>query len=670
MRFDPQAGEPGRRAARWFLIPLALWAAVVLPSVHEPAWGSLDDGMTLTNAARGVILGAAAGRMIPLYWAHNWLLFQLGGLDPRTWYAIQAGEMLLLAGLLFVVVWRVTRRGWAAALASGNVFLSSPIAENVTTISKQEPRVALAVVILALALVALLRTGTGGGLRGAWPWVGVAAAALLLAFLKESAVAAVALGVAGTAVSTPAAGTGGSRHAVRRWGGATVVLALAVGTMLVLRALSLKGAEADYLADRPSLLRALMHAAYVAWQWPDVLLTGAAALALGFAAFFRLRAGTSAETRSPDSESLALALGWGYLAYGGAYLALVIAWRGPAGYHLLPVVTCLSLALGCLAGVVAAGRAGRGGLAPVLVLALGLVLAGKLYATPYIHYIASAQRLFDRSEWRIQERMLARPITGRIVDFDRAWFTEPPVQRTLLFGVLGHPDRRWVGAGELLRPYDPAERARFPPGDPDLERSPLRPGEIVVVQGVDYPFALGLRGVGPGGFAPVAALPERVAAIRERTGRELSLVARVETARRVFAPWTLRPARLAIASWVLRAEATKGYSISWEGSYGDWIGPRAALTVRGNGKPVGGELRIRMLDIPAVLPIEVRLAGARAVRVALSPGDLEERVPLRDLLPPGGGRILIETSRGWRPRDVLPGSEDDRLLGVQVFYEP
>jgi len=64
--------------------------------------------------------------------------------------------------------------------------------------------------------------------------------------------------------------------------------------------------------------------------------------------------------------------------------------------------------------------------------------------------------------------------------------------------------------------------------------------------------------------------------------------------------------------------------------------------------------------------VEVRVDGRVANRIAVGP----ERQRLRALLPAGAStgphRIDLIVSPSWVPAEVIPGSQDRRVLGVKV----
>lgn len=102
-----------------------------------------------------------------------------------------------------------------------------------------------------------------------------------------------------------------------------------------------------------------------------------------------------------------------------------------------------------------------------------------------------------------------------------------------------------------------------------------------------------------------------------------------------------------------------------DGTLSRWSGPRAAIFVTAGAKAVE-------IPLSSTLPggarqdVEIRVDGRLANRVAVGPAWDRVRV----LIPRGSStqprRIDLAISPTWVPADVLPGSDDRRVLGVKV----
>jgi hypothetical protein len=107
------------------------------------------------------------------------------------------------------------------------------------------------------------------------------------------------------------------------------------------------------------------------------------------------------------------------------------------------------------------------------------------------------------------------------------------------------------------------------------------------------------------------------------------------------------------------------WGIDADGTPARWSGPRATVFIDG---------RARLIEIPlsggapssVLQQVEVRVDGRLANRVVVG----AERQRLRTLLPAsastGPRRIDLIVSPPWVPAEVIPGSEDRRVLGVKV----
>jgi hypothetical protein len=122
---------------------------------------------------------------------------------------------------------------------------------------------------------------------------------------------------------------------------------------------------------------------------------------------------------------------------------------------------------------------------------------------------------------------------------------------------------------------------------------------------------------------------------------------------------------------------------AWEGSL-RWAGPRAVLRLRAT----GSRLRLRLAT--PVTALRAGLPGFDGARVAVSLEDdtsgarhsigmvtlsndaiadhvLEIPPVVADAIRNRSVRLVLEGTPAWRPRDVLPGLIDERLITVQVY---
>ncbi len=256
---------------------------------------------------------------------------------------------------------------------------------------------------------------------------------------------------------------------------------------------------------------------------------------------------------------------WGCLAGGWTQFGTLLVWRWPLGYYMLPVALwfCVSLPLLMAnlldsSGIGAASRGrGRGWMMAIL----AFIFISRAYSLPYIHFIAHAQRNFDRQEDAIQDKVIEMsPVNKRVVDLERIWFTEPPLQRTRLFTEKGRADIKWVGGGELFYGYtEDLRRLYRNAAPPDLTLQPLGSGDLVLMKGATYPFNITLRGVG----CSKTNLPDfnvKEEQAEKATGTQLREVFRLENRSRVLTPWTFKPRELVFVSVLYKVQEEKPLS--------------------------------------------------------------------------------------------------------------
>lgn len=187
---DELADKPSWIARNWIYAPLILCVLVVLPRLVSPQFGLLDDGRSLA-VSQGIIHGkwdlswdVIAGRARPVYWAAFAFWYALAD-GHAFWYFL--GNLLVFTAstfLLVALVKSVSRSNFQAFL-TGLVFaLSTPVIENVYTLSKGENLQ----VLLLLAAIWLVYLAVKSS-RGLKYWLLLLGASLLIlaaCFTKEN----------------------------------------------------------------------------------------------------------------------------------------------------------------------------------------------------------------------------------------------------------------------------------------------------------------------------------------------------------------------------------------------------------------------------------------------------------------------------------------------------
>jgi hypothetical protein len=538
---------------------------VVLPSSFHAVWGSFDDGVTLTIAQNGLAgsFNTNAGRIFPAYWLHNWLLYLVGGTNPTVWYTIQSFEFLLAALLIYGAVGSLSHQWPAAALSAAVLLTSSPISENAYTISKGEPRVTLFLAVIAFILSMILRRILSGDTSHSEPlvmglhWLALCFAALMLIFSKESAITVITLGPMGVFFSWMYLPAPGSALAVRTFSFISVPLMSASLLLLVIRVKVLQATAHAYTTFTPNREVWITNLKFYVNQAPDILIISTACLIFGAARLWaggRIKSSGQTGGRS-DIEAV---LGWILLLTGLAYFFLLLLWRWPTNYYMLPVAACISLSLGYflansrLEGPGIKGRSMRWGTTAVLVV-VGIT---RFYTFPYLHFIAIAQRGFDAIEDEVSREVVRiNPIPRRVIDVERASFVEQPFQRDLLYRVSGNADFSWVGGGELLQEYPDEVKRLFGPSRPSpLDFHPPTIGDLILTQASSYPFNIWVRGRGPH-VTSIAIAEEKAAKLEERIGACLVKLRSWESEWVVYKPWTLQRSKLVFRSVLYKTSA-------------------------------------------------------------------------------------------------------------------
>jgi hypothetical protein len=151
----------------WIYAPLLICILIMLPRLLSPQFGLLDDPRSLT-ISQGIVHGhwdlswdLNAGRVRPVYWAAFAFWYLLAG-GHAFWYFF--GNLLVFSITTFLLITLVKTMGgsYLQAFLTGLVFtLSTPIIENVYTLSKSENLQVLLLLCTIWLVFAALRFSRG-----------------------------------------------------------------------------------------------------------------------------------------------------------------------------------------------------------------------------------------------------------------------------------------------------------------------------------------------------------------------------------------------------------------------------------------------------------------------------------------------------------------------------
>src|SRR5512143_2677596 len=152
--------KSARFARYWVYAPILICILIMIPRLVSPQFGLLDDGRSLT-ISQGIIHGnwdlswdVIAGRARPIYWAAFAFWYLLAG-GHAFWYFL--GNLIVFSATTILLIGLVKNLGGSniQAFLTGTVFtLSTPVIENVYTLSKGE-NLQVLLLIIAVSLVFL-----------------------------------------------------------------------------------------------------------------------------------------------------------------------------------------------------------------------------------------------------------------------------------------------------------------------------------------------------------------------------------------------------------------------------------------------------------------------------------------------------------------------------------
>jgi len=320
---------------RWQLaLPalLLVWAVAILPSALPRPWAILDDwrlwDMATSHGWVDMLFSRNDGeRYRPVFWLYYAAIAHGLGPSRTAHHLVQALVLALCGGGYMLLTAQQARvQSWLAWSLPALLFVQSPLAENAYTLAKADWMTALGLLgTLAFGLLALTQPVR-------WPWWLLAASVCAggAVLVKESGLVAI-----GTVALLGLAG-----YAAQSWRGrglliwqAAAVLLFAGTYWLPSRYLIQPTTYRLTLADLS--LRSMAFNGYIyLTKYPELFMLGGGALAgLWFD-----------RQRLSRRHPVGLLAGVAFLS-GLASLGLLIVWKWPCGYFLMPVVACWLTAL-------------------------------------------------------------------------------------------------------------------------------------------------------------------------------------------------------------------------------------------------------------------------------------------------------------------------------------
>ena len=604
-----------------------------------------------------------SGRYFPVYWFYWCLQVKWFGFDARPYLALQSTWFAIAAVLSALLVYRASRSRLAALLTFAGIYLSSPIAENLSTVGKAEPLSYLFIICLLTIFQRNRFTGSRAILAG----VSCAVLFSLAIWTKETALVLMGFAASGAVMATGIRKIGWWQShppATRPW----ILLLMALGLGLAISRL-------PYLLCEPTqtgayytdfeLTKALIadNLIYYLTQLPDVLITGLLAVFL-LALALRRRIRGLAPSREEEAGNFVFmasicAMGWGY------WIPMQF-WRWPMAYYmLLPAIAFkVSLVYAIWLQIHDHALVAR---APRRLLLAALTLS-TAYGAAFVYYVTASQLTYSRifTEALASVRQFHSGQQRLIVE-SYPFFAEQigGLQSLINQEALSI---RVSGIGELIDPVvlNPAMMKLLNVTDEAVEanvsNAPSRDDLLLTFTG----SALGhfsLRGVTPY-FMPDSFMKrERMIDLEEIAGDQV----------RMYAPfvheWDHLPrfgeVWLGYKLYRVREEMPR---FLWSGRFPDgWVGPHSTLRVNPNfGKPV-----TLSISAPAyVLPVQVTIRqDGQIVRVV----DLKDtNVQVIELAPTprASTQITLDIPKTFSGRDVALNRDRRKLSARVTLIDP
>ncbi len=689
-----------------------LWGIFILPSAFDPHWFYLDDPTTLLV---GQSLAAdfhlprpdgVTGRYFPAYWLYYALLFNFFSFNLTGYYAVQALIFLLTLLLVYAIVIRTTRSEYAGLLAAFLVATASPVAENIYTFGKAEPKV-LFYLICALYLFILSehvnnagkKIGIGDavksrksspnvmpaqagiqtsswrkpGTRKHWTpafagvttfykfirivsWIGMTVLMTVAILTKETAMVFFVFAASGGAIGwlLNKKGYGINKYDIKPYlfllTGSVCSILFGRGLFYLLRPPLSAENYTSYAMSREIFLDNLK---FYAGQQPDVLVMGLLAAVVMVISYIKMRGENSKNFIFAGSLFLT----------GSAYMLGLLIWRRPVAYYLLVPAAFFSLAIVIMGwSFYRPSISNRKGY-----LIIALMLMTCLYSIPYFAFIAHALKAPGKvyTEAIGHYMQVAKPGERLLVE-EWPFFVEPVIQSNILLkNILGKGELSVDGILDIINDMAvPADALKHNMVSKIPDRKSRYPKEN------DYILTLTGDRQSPWVLSSISPFLNEKGSVYKQRGLEMEDIATGNVKWRgieLTVPFIRPKLRTYSAGYHLYKVKNPQPAVAWEGRWADgWIGGKAQCSLKVSKQKTDFIFNgfVTEYTIPSSLRIS---SGNRIIKKVL----LDKAGPFSftlELLPAGmTGFVHFEftTEKTFNPKE-RGLSNDNRNLGVQI----
>lgn len=431
-----------------FIILILMWGIFILPSSFYPNWSYLDDPTTLLmgkSIAEKLDIpkpDGVSGRYFPFYNIYYGLLFSLFGFKLYGYYIVQSLLFLLTLILIYLIVNKITESITSGIFAAFLALTASPVAENLYTFGKPEPKI---IFYLVLALYLFITLNDKNKYRkklfNIISWLSITLLIFISVLTKETALVFIIFAFVGAAIAFAflKRNSGIDKDSAKSYFLLLICsfcsIILARGLYFILKPSNVLGTYTTYNITLEMIINNLKF--YVSQQ-PDIFF-----LILICIFLLILLYKNTGEIYS-NSFLFASAL----FFTGLAYILGQLIWRWALGYYLLVPSTFFCIVIGLTLGSLIHFHKFK----KVIYISVTLILLTRFYTIPYFHYIANSQKLQDKIYTKAIENYIQRANPGERLLVEQWLFYEEPVTQSnlLIEKILGKEQLYVVGTQDII----------------------------------------------------------------------------------------------------------------------------------------------------------------------------------------------------------------------------
>lgn len=437
------------------LIVLIAWIVFILPSCFYPNFSFLDDPITvyvsqhIFHNLNLLLPDGITGRYFPVYWLYYALVFALVGTSAQGFFIINSLLYLLILLLIYYISKVISNSEYIAAISVILCTTASPVAENIYTISKSEPRILFIILVILLLFIRTSMDKHNAPDKRKYVYaILIGFFCLIALFIKETAFIILLFPVFGLILTLILQEKFNNRNDIKIYSIFIVsgIIFFTVGK-LINYLLQPAGSSSNYLVYTLSLKLIISNLKFYFLQQPDVIIFGLISFVLLILLYQLIH-----KNLLTEDEIRIYVIMCSIFAVGLGYSLLLLIWKWPLGYYTIISATIFSIVVSLTLYLLYRKTYNR----LVIYFFILVILIARVYSITYFCYIAYTQKIEDIVYNRaIHEYITNAKANERLLVEQWLYYQEPVIQSNILVQkILNKKDLIVDGIADIINNVD------------------------------------------------------------------------------------------------------------------------------------------------------------------------------------------------------------------------